>query len=65
MKNMKTAWFDSTVADRITLKPIRHASYNMQKDMVLNFVKIVTVTYYSTKKTENFGNRRLMPMAVK
>lgn len=45
MKNMKTNWIDSTVADLKTLRPIRHASYNMQRDVVLNFGKVVTGFY--------------------
>lgn len=48
MKNMKTPWVDSTVANLKTLNPIRHSSYNMQRDMVLNFGKIVT-GYYNDK----------------
>lgn len=48
MKNMKTPWVDSTVANLKTLKPIRHSSYNMQRDIVLNFGKIVT-GYYNDK----------------
>ena len=50
MKNMKTAWVDSTIANVKTLKPIRHASYNMQRDMVLNFGKIVTGFYNDKMK---------------
>ena len=52
MKNMKTPWVDSTVANLKTLKPIRHSSYNMQRDMVLNFGKIVT-GFYNEKIKNN------------
>jgi len=52
MKNMKTPWVDSTVAELKTLKPIRHSSYNMQRDMVLNFGKIVT-GFYNDKMKKN------------
>ena len=45
MRNMKTPWVDSTIANLKTLRPIRHASYNMQRAMVLNFGKIVTGFY--------------------
>jgi hypothetical protein len=45
MKQMKTPWLDSTVAEKNTLKPIRHSSYNGQRDMVLNFGKVVTGFY--------------------
>jgi hypothetical protein len=50
MKNMKSPWVDSTVANLKTLKPIRHSSYNMQRDMVLNFDKIVTGFYHDKMK---------------
>jgi hypothetical protein len=52
MKNTKTPWIDSTVANLKTLKPIRHSSYNMQRDMVLNFGKIVT-GFYNDKMKKN------------
>lgn len=47
-KNMQTTWTDSTIAIAKTLEPQRHSSYNMQRDMVLNFGKIVT-GYYNDK----------------
>jgi hypothetical protein len=50
MKQMKTPWVDTTVADKNTLKPIRHSSYNGQRDMVLNFGKVVTGTYNNKMK---------------
>jgi hypothetical protein len=57
MKNMKTPWIDSTVADIKTLSPIMHSSYNMQRDMVLNFGKIVTGFYTDKiKKTNSVVN---------
>lgn len=45
MKNSQAPWVDTTVADVSTLSPVRHASYNMQRDMLLNFGKIVTGFY--------------------
>lgn len=48
MKQMKTPWIDSTIADSKTLKPIRHSSHNGQRDMVLKFGKVVT-GYYNDK----------------
>lgn len=45
MKGMKGDWVDSTICIRSTLSPIRHASYNMQRDMALNFGKVVTGFY--------------------
>ncbi len=53
MRNMKSPWIDSTVADLSTLRPIRHSSYNMQRDMVLNFGKIVTGFYHDKTKKVN------------
>ena len=50
LKNIKTPWVDSTVANLKNLKPIRHSSYNMQRDMVLNFGKIVTGFYNDKMK---------------
>lgn len=52
MKNMKTPWIDSTVANIKTLTPVRHTSSNMQRDMVLNFGKIVT-GFYNDKMKNN------------
>lgn len=45
MRNLKTPWLDSTVANLKTLSPVRHSSYNMNRDMVLNFGKVVTGFY--------------------
>nr|WP_315153468.1 hypothetical protein [uncultured Flavobacterium sp.] len=57
MNKMKTIWIDSTVADLKTLKPIRHSSYNMQRDMVLNFGKVVTGFYNDKiKKSKTIVN---------
>lgn len=53
MKNMKTRWTDSSIANLKTLEPIRHASYNMQREMVLNFGKIVTGSYNDKMKKSN------------
>lgn len=50
MKNFKSPWVDSSIANRKTLQPIRHASYNMQRDMVLDFGKIVTGFYFDKMK---------------
>jgi hypothetical protein len=55
MKNMKTPWVDSTVAKLKTLMPVRHSSYNLQRDMVLDFGKIVTGLYHDKiKKNKTF-----------
>lgn len=52
LKNMKTPWVDSTIAKISTLEPIHHGSYNMQRDMVLNFGKIVTGFYNDKTKQQ-------------
>lgn len=54
MKMMKTPWTDSTIASLKTLAPVRHASYNMQRDMVLNFGKVVT-GYYNDKIKKRYS----------
>ncbi|MFN8292076.1 MAG: hypothetical protein U0U70_17615 [Chitinophagaceae bacterium] len=48
LKNATSPWTDSTIADLKTLTPVRHSSYNMQRDMVLEFGKIIT-GYYDDK----------------
>jgi hypothetical protein len=53
INNMKTPWVDSTIAHLSTLEPLRHASHNMQRDMVLNFGKIVTGFYHDNIKQKN------------
>ncbi|MCF0056154.1 hypothetical protein [Dyadobacter sp. CY356] len=53
MKGMKGTWVDSSSSDRKTLTPIRHASYNAQRDMVLNFGQIITGFYNDKKPGKN------------
>lgn len=48
MKRSNTPWIDSTIALVKDLSPVYHSSYNAQRDMVLNFGKIVT-GYYNDK----------------
>ena len=52
MKSSKSPWVDTTIADIKTLKPIRHSSYNMQRNMELNFGKIVTGIYNDKLKQQ-------------
>jgi hypothetical protein len=54
MKNSKEPWIDTTIANISTLTPVRHASYNMQRDMVLNFGKTVTGYYNDKIKQQNY-----------
>jgi hypothetical protein len=48
LKQSKSSWIDSTIADRKDLKPVYHSSYNGQRDMVLNFGQVVK-GYYKDK----------------
>jgi hypothetical protein len=52
MKNSKAAWVDTTIANLSTLKPLYHSSYNMQRDMVLNFGTTVSGSYYDKMKQQ-------------
>jgi hypothetical protein len=53
MKNSKAPWVDTTIANISTLQPVRHSSYNMQRDMVLNFGKVVTGFYNDKRKQQH------------
>lgn len=53
LKGSKSKWIDSSIATLATLKPIYHASYNMQRDMVLHFGKVVTGFYNDKMKKQN------------
>lgn len=46
----KPDWVDETIAELPQLKPIKHTSFNTQRDMALNFGKTVT-GYYTDKAT--------------
>ena len=50
MKSSPEPWIDSTIVNRADLSPIYHSSYNMQRDMVLNFNKQIT-GFYKDKVT--------------
>ncbi|RYY30291.1 MAG: hypothetical protein EOP46_21505 [Sphingobacteriaceae bacterium] len=50
MKQMKTAWVDTAIADAKTLTPIYHSSFNGQRDMVLHFAMPVTGYYFDKMK---------------
>jgi hypothetical protein len=55
MKGAPADWTDETSAKLPNLAPVKHSSFNMQRDMVLNFGKEVTGYYLdkaSNKKTE-------------
>lgn len=53
MKGVNTPWIDTTIANAKTLSPIMHASYNGQRDMVLNFGKNVSGYYIDKMKKTN------------
>lgn len=55
MKRGSGLWIDSTVASAKDLQPIYHSSYNVQRDMVLNFGKVVT-GYYNNKTNKTTIN---------
>ncbi len=45
MRQSPVAWIDTTIAERNTLKPVYHASYNGQRDMNLHFNALITGSY--------------------
>jgi hypothetical protein len=49
MRQAPTPWIDSTVADRNSLKPVYHSSYNNQRDMIIRFDSLIT-GYYADKQ---------------
>lgn len=52
MKNMPD-WKDETVAEFSNFSPVKHTSFNVQRDMLLDFRKKNTVTGYYLDKTKN------------
>lgn len=48
LNGMPGLWTDTSIAHARTLKPVLHSSYNMQRDMTLNFGKNIT-GYYTDK----------------
>jgi hypothetical protein len=57
MRGMNTSWIDTSVAEMNTLQPVKHSSYNMQRDMVLYFGKVVTGFYNDKMKKNNVAIR--------
>jgi hypothetical protein len=49
MRQAPAPWIDSTVADRNSLKPVYHSSYNNQRDLIIRFDSLIT-GYYSDKQ---------------
>lgn len=54
MRHTNAPWIDTTIAARNTLRPVYHASYNQQRDMVLHFDKVVT-GYYLNKSDGRYS----------
>ncbi len=50
MNRANAPWIDSSIASLPGLAPVYHSSFNMQRDMVLRFGKIVTGYYYDKLK---------------
>lgn len=53
LKGSKSKWIDSSIASLATLRPIYHSSYNMQRNMVLYFGKVVKGFYFDKLKICN------------
>lgn len=74
LNNINVNWIDSTIANIATLKPVRHSSYNMQRDMVLNFEEVVTGYYHDKVKNQkiiinetpsgNYFDSNLYPLLI-
>ena len=45
VKGATTKWYDTTVVSLPTLKPIRHTSTNVERDIVINYNEKVTGQY--------------------
>lgn len=52
IKNAKAKWTDSTIVAKPTLVPLHHSSYNMQRDIVLNFDAKTVSGYHIAKGKE-------------
>jgi hypothetical protein len=52
-KQAQSLWVDSTIANAKDLSPVYHSSYNMKRDMVLQFGKIVKGFYNDKIKHSN------------
>jgi hypothetical protein len=53
MKNSKEPWIDTTIAAIETLSPVYHSSYNVQRNIALNFGEIVTGFYHDKIKLQH------------
>lgn len=55
LKGAKNLWVDSTIVSSNNFKPIYHSSYNSQRDMAINFEKVVK-GYYKDKMQNSMIN---------
>lgn len=49
MREVTGTWIDSTVAERRSLRPVYHSSYNSDRDMIIRFDSLIT-GYYEDKR---------------
>lgn len=54
-KNTNVKWVDTTLAKLSSLKPIKHVSFNAQRDLVLNFGKTVSGYYFDKVKNNKIS----------
>jgi hypothetical protein len=54
MKNSAAPWIDTSIAAMETLAPVYHSSYNVQRNMALNFGKVVT-GFYNDKLKQQYS----------
>jgi hypothetical protein len=50
MRQAATVWIDSTIAERNSLRPVYHSSYNAQRDMTIRFGSSITGSYADKQK---------------
>ena len=75
MNQVQTKWIDTTLAHINNLKPIYHSSYNRQRDIVLNFDKIIKGYYFdknanikskiSETTTGNYFDSNIYPQLIR
>ncbi|WP_118972884.1 DUF3108 domain-containing protein [Taibaiella koreensis] len=63
LKKTAATWVDTSIALWPALKPVYHASYNAQRDMVLHFGPVITGFYYDKIKpdTQDINERVSSP----
>lgn len=51
IRNAKTQWVDTTIVALPSLKPVHHASYNLEREVVVNYGKKIT-GHHELKQTQ-------------